>query len=585
MFTESFLVRHVVWTCVTLAAYASAGLGVSTRALAQSPQSPDTRAAQVDALFAAWSGRTTPGCVVAVQQDGRSVYLRPFGMADLEHGVPLAAESVFDVASISKQFTAFAIVLLANDGKLSLDDDIRKYIPELPDYGRTITLSHLMHHTSGLRENGYLLSLAGWRSDDVYTEADKLWAIVRQQRTNFAPGDEVLYGNSAYDLLREVVRRASGTSLKALAEARIFAPLGMHDTHFGDDHLELVPRRAQGYGARDGGGWLVRRGNSDSYGPGGLLTTVPDLLKWQRNLVDGRVGGMHAITWMRTSGRLNDGTATTYGGGLRLRDYRGLPMVGHDGLTGGTRTDIVLFPDHRLGIIVLCNTPAAAAEALSLKIADIYLGERMTGPDWAPAITMPEPAQSLAGTWWSPLTDEIVRLEWREGALRQVGSPAPLVPVGNDTFRPGESRSRWQFVAANAAAGTARELRIFDAWPTYRPFVRLSDPVPVASALTEYAGEYRSDEVETTYAVRVVAGKLNVTWPRGHEMALDAVGGDRFVGSRGTVTFTRDPSRKIDGLTVSNRRLRRFRAERVALTSGPGAPPASGPSEKPRHSP
>jgi CubicO group peptidase (beta-lactamase class C family) len=561
MFTEAFLRRRVVWTCVALAALASAGLGASTGVLAQSPPPLDTRTAQVDALFAAWSGPTTPGCAVAVHQDGTLAYMRTFGMADLEHGVPLASDSIFDVASISKQFTAFAIVLLANDGKLSLADDIRKYIPELPDYGRTITLSHLMHHTSGVRENGYLLNLAGWRSDDVYTEADKLWAIVRQQRTNFAPGDEVLYGNSAYDLLREVVRRASGTSLKAFAQARIFAPLGMHDTRFGDDHLALVPRRAQGYGPRDGGGWLVRRGNSDAYGPGGLLTTVPDLLKWQTNLVDGRVGGMHAITWMRTSGRLNDGTATTYGGGLRLRDYRGLRTVGHDGLTGGFRADTVLFPDHRLGIIVLCNTAAAAAEELSLKIADVYLGERMSGPDWAPAVTMPEPAQSaLAGAWWSPLTDEIVRLEWREGALRQVGSPAAFVPVGNDTFRPGESRSRWQFVAAGSAAGTARELRIFDAWPTYRPFVRLSDPVPAAAALNDYAGEYRSGELETTYTVRVAAGTLNVTWPRGYEMALDAVGGDRFVGSRGTVTFTRDRSRRIDGLTVSNRRLRRFHA-------------------------
>ena len=565
MSEASSFVRQVVRTCAALAAVAAAGLWASPRLPAQAlPSSPGSRAAQVDALFAAWAGSTTPGCAVAVHQNGALAYLRAFGAADLEHRVPLAPESVFDVGSISKQFTAFAILLLARDGKLSVDDDVRRYVPELPDYGRTITLSHLMHHTSGVRENGYLLNLAGWRSDDIYTEADTLWVLARQRRTNFAPGDEVLYGNSAYELLREVVRRVSGTSLKAFAEARIFAPLGMRDTHFGDDHLELVPRRAQGYGKGDADRWLVRPAHTDSYGSSGLLTTVPDLLKWQKNLIDGRVGGSQAIAWMRTSGRLNDGTATTYGGGVWLREYRGLRRVGHEGFTSGFRTDTVLFPDHGLGIIVLCNTPAIAAEELSLKIADIYLGERMTGPEWAPAVHMPEAAQSaLAGTWWSPITDETVRLEWREGALRQVGSPMAFVPIGNDTLRPGESRSRWQFVATKEDGGARRELRIYDAWPTFRTFVQVSEPMPAEAALREYAGRYGSDELETTYAVRVVAGQVTMAWARGYEMPLEALGGDRFVTSRGTVTFTRDASRRIDGLTLSNRRLRRFRAERI----------------------
>ena len=505
--------------------------------------------------------------MVTVHERGQTIYTRTFGMADLAHGVPLSADSVFDVASVSKQFTAFAIVLLAGDGKLSLDDDVRRYVPELPAFDRTITLRHLMHHTSGLRENGYLLNLAGWRSDDIYTEADKLSVLTREPRPNFAAGDEVLYGNSAYDVLREVVRRASGMSLRAFAAQRIFTPLGMHDTHFGDDHLELVTRRAQGYGARDGGGWSVRPVNSDAYGPGGLLTTAPDLVKWQRNLMDGRVGGAEAIATVRTSGRLNDGTPTTYGGGLRLAGYRGLPTVGHDGLTGGFRTDVLLFPEQDLGIVVLCNTSNAPAEELSLRIADVYLGDRMTTPAWLPAVAMPADAQSrFAGTWWSPLTDETVRLEWRDGALRQKGSSTALVPIGNDTFRPGEARGRWQFVAA--AQGSGRELRIFDAWPTYRPFLRLTDALPASSALGEYAGTYTSTPLEISYVLAVVDGKLSMAWTRGHEMALEPIGGDRFLTARGTLTFTRDDARRIDGFTLSNRRLRQFRVERSTLSQG-----------------
>lgn len=551
------------WVAIAVAVLAVSAWDSSVvRAQVPSVES-DTRAARVDALFTTHAGHSLPGCTVGVQQDDTLVYQRSFGLADLEHGVPLGASSVFDVASVSKQFTAFAIAVLERDGRLSLEDDVRTYIPELPDYGRPITLAHLLHHTNGLRENYYLLGLAGWRVDDIYTEADRLWAIVSQERVNFAAGDEVVYSNSAYDLLREVVQRVSGTSLEAFAEARIFRPLGMRDTRFGHDHREVVPRRARGYVSGTAGPWLAVPVTNDAYGPGGLLTTVPDLLKWQLNLIDGRVGGAEVLARVRASGRLNDGTETGYGGGLWVRRYRGLRTVGHEGFTSGFRTDTVLFPDHGLGVVVLCNTSAIPAEELSLKVADIYLGDRMTGPALAPAVTLPAAAQEpLAGTWWSPLADEIVRLAWREGALRQVGSSTPLVPIGEGTFRPGDSRSRWQFVA-DGGAGGGRELRIFDAWPTYRPFVKLSEPAPDVADLGACAGEYRSRELDTTYVVRVVDGTLRMSWARGHEMDLEPVGGDRFVGSRGTVTFTRSQARTIDGLTISNRRLRRFRVERV----------------------
>ncbi|RKH74181.1 serine hydrolase domain-containing protein [Corallococcus aberystwythensis] len=532
---------------------------------------PKDRHQQVDALFAPWSGKTTPGCAVGITHEGTLDYARGYGMADLEHDVPITPQSIFLIASISKQFTAFSIGLLAQESKLSLDDDIRKHLPELPAYAKTITVAHLMHHTNGLREQGQLLNLAGWRGDDVYTEADILWALSRQRGVNFEPGSEIVYGNAAYTLLSIIVRRVSGKPLRAFADERIFKPLGMADTHFRDDHTEVIPRRAWGYGPREGGGWRLGVPNTDHYGSSNLFTTVGDLLKWEQNLLNGRAGGQALVTSLQTSGRLNDGTVTGYGGGLHLTGYRGLRMVSHDGMEGGYRTEALLFPDHRLSIVTLCNGGNIDPGELTRKVAEVYLGAHMKNV-MPPAVKLAD-AQlaTLAGNYWSPQTDEVVRLELKDGALRQVGVPTAFVPIGNGAFRPGESMHVWRFTAPTARA--SRELSIQDSWPTTRNFIRLTAPVP--SALATFAGQYRSDELDTTYAVRVADGKLALRWPRRDEVVLDAVGGDRFVGSLGAVTFTRAASGGIDGLTISNRRLRRLRAERLGVAQAQRAASAA----------
>lgn len=544
------LVRSVVLTSAIATC-----LGIAPEIPAQ-PVSAASRHTQVDALFQPPDGKASPGCAVGISQNGVLEYARGYGMSNLEQGVPMAPDSVLHVASIAKQFTAFSIGLLAREGKLSLDDDIRKYVPEMPDYGKTITLAHLVHHTNGLREQGQLLNLAGWRGDDVYTEDDILRVLGRQRQLNFAPGTEVVYGNAAYTLLGLVVKRVSGKPLKVFAQERIFAPLGMTDTRFRDEHTALVPRRSPAYVSRTGGGWNIAVPNIDHYGSTSLLTTVGDLLKWEQNLLDARVGGPALIKWMETSGTLNDGTPTQYGAGLRLSSYRGVRMVSHDGADGGYRADATLFPDQRLAIVALCNAGGAGPTELVRKVADIYLGDSVRGPRFAPAVAMPASEQSvLAGAYWSPLTDEVVQLEWKDGALRQAGTPTAMVPVGKGTFRPGESEHEWRFDGSG--------LYIRDFWPTTRRFVRITDPLPGPETLAALTGDYRSEETEMTYTVRVEEGKLRLSWPRAYDVALDAVGGDRFVGSRGTVTFARDASGEVTGLTISNRRLRRLAASRV----------------------
>jgi len=544
---------------------------VATIAAACAAQAADSLSAgrhkQVDAIFAPWAGKDTPGCAVGISLDGALDYGRGYGMSNLEYGIPITPQSIFHVASLSKQFTAFSIGLLAEEGKLSLDDDFRKYLPEMPGYGKTITIEHLLHHTNGLREQGQLLNLAGWRNDDVYTEADILWALRRQRGSNFAPGTEIVYGNAAYTLLAVIVRRVSGKSLRAFADERIFRPLGMTDTHFHDDHTEIVPRRASAYAARAGGGWRISVPNYDHYGSTSLFTTVGDLLKWEQNLIDARVGGRALMASLQTSGKLNDGTATGYGGGLRLGDYRGLRTVSHDGADAGYRTDAILFPQERLAIVAFCNGAGIMPSELTRKVADVYLGDRMKSTVWPTAVPLP-PVElaALAGTYWSPQTDEVVQLEVKDGTLRQVGSPIAFVHSGNGAFRPGESSHVWRF--SEPAADAPRKLSIQDFWPTTREFIRVTTPLPTDATLASFAGQYRSDEVDATYTVRIANGKVAIGGPRRDEAVLDAIGGDRFLGSLGTVTFTRAQAGGVDGLTISNRRLRRLRLERLAAGAG-----------------
>lgn len=532
-------------------------LAVLTAACAS--QTP-ARHEQIDAIFQPWDGTTTPGCAVAVSRNGALDYARGYGMASLEHGIPITPRSVFPAASLAKQFVAFSVALLAQDGKLSLDDDVRKYVPEIPDYGRTITIAHLIHHTSGLREQHQLLNLAGWRGGDSYTEEDVLRILGRQHRLNFEPGTEIVYTNAAYTLLGVIVRRVSGQPLRTFAADRIFKPLGMTDTRFGEDHTEIVPRRAPAYSPRTGGGWSV---NVPFGASTGLFTTAGDLLKWEQNLIDARVGGPAVAAWVQTSGKLNDGTETGYGGGLMLEDYRGLRTVRHDGLDGGYRAEAVLFPDQRLAIVALCNAATVEPTDRSRRVADLYLSDQMKSPALAPAVAADTQQFTWAGVYWSPTTDEVVQLEWKDGALRQTGSPTPFVPIGNSVFRPNDQLHEWRFV--RPAADAPPELHIRDAWRTSRSFRRVTLPRPEPAALNAFAGQYHSDETEMTYTVQVSEGRLRLLWPRGYDLALDPVGGDLFVSSRGTVTFTRTESGDVNGLTISNRRLRRLSAARVTI--------------------
>ncbi len=369
----------------------------------QAPVSGAT-ARRIDSVF----GRFTPdgpGCALGVFQGGRITYEHGYGSANIEYGVPITPRTPFIMGSVSKQFTAAAIALLAESGRISLDDDVRKYVPELPDYGQRITVDELVHHTSGVRDFWALVDAAGMRFDDGYTVADVVRLAARQKHLNFAPGSEYSYSNTGYVLLGVIVQRASGMSLREFVAKEIFTPLDMADSHYHDDHNEPVRGRAMAYtpAAPGSGVWRIDVWNNDIVGQGGVMTTVEDLQKWDENFYTGRVGGPSFLKQQLVRGKLANGTTLAYAFGLEVGEYRGLATVDHSGSTGGYRTDIIRFPSEHASVVTLCNTTTADAAGLARRVADAVLAARFTKPAPMPPPT-PRVAAAQTGGAPSPIS-------------------------------------------------------------------------------------------------------------------------------------------------------------------------------------
>ena len=419
----------------------------------------DARAERVDALFAAWDTRETPGAVVAVIKDGDFLYQQAYGMADLERDVPLSTRSIFDIASISKQFVAFSILLLQEQGKLALDDDIRTYLPEFPDYGQTITLRHMIHHTSGIRDYMDLMELAGLRWENSYHRSEIVDLVSRQKALNNDPGDAYLYSNSGYLLLAEILQRVSGKTLGAFTSQHIFETLGMKASHFYEDFTRIVKHRALSYSEKEAGGYLSVQYIFDVVGDTGLLTHVDDLSRWDRNFYDNVLGkgGSELIERMLTPGQLGNGESIAYAFGLELEQYRGLSVVRHSGGAAGYDTEMMRFPEQKLTVMVLSNFAQFPSTELAERVADIYLADDFTADPQpenqrrtSPKIEADMAARDLdahTGSYYSAELDTSYTFRLDGGSLdcRIAYAPAriELVPVGTDTWRGGRMEFRF----------------------------------------------------------------------------------------------------------------------------------------------
>jgi CubicO group peptidase (beta-lactamase class C family) len=498
-------------------------------------------------------------------------------MASLELAVPIAPASVLPAASISKQFTAMSILLLAQRGKLSLDDEVQKYIPEWANRGSQVTIRHFLTHTSGLRD-GFTLRELNAAHDDVFDNDVMVKILARTQVLNFTPGSEFQYNNSAYALLASIVQRVSGQSLRAFTDANIFKPLGMTHTHFHDDPSMIVPNRVSGY-HRDASGLHLASDNGRIVGNAGLQTTVGDLLLWEQNFAEIRVGDSALVTAMQTPAiptGWSDGSS--YGYGLEIAPYRGLRTVGHGGGDRGIASYVVRYPEQGFAVALLCNLDniglGLGATRLTQGVADIYLADVLAKPSTSNATAAPatvtlsaEQLASKVGLYFEPLSQSVGRIFVRDGKLMasaglDESESVELTPVSDNRFVIPGTPVVAEFVPA--APGRLQQVRVTGAGPKPVVSQKVEAFAPSSADLRVFAGEYSSLELEGTYTLVAREGSLAIQIPGRTEFVLQPIFKDVFAGGVvGVVKFSRDPRGAVTGFTANSSGVRGLRFNRV----------------------
>jgi CubicO group peptidase (beta-lactamase class C family) len=543
---------------------ASAVAAAMTAALA----GQSSQGAEVDKVFAKWT-TSTPGCAVGVGVEGKPALAKAYGMADLEHDVGNTADTIFEGGSLSKQFTAAAVLLLAREGKLSLDDPVRKYVPEVPDYGAPLTIRHMLNHTSGLRDWGSVAAIAGWpRTTRVHTHAHVLEIVNHQRALNFTPGTRYSYSNTGYNLSAIIVSRVSGVSFADFTRTRIFEPLGMTRTSWRDDFTRVVKQRAIAYDDEQGV-FHTDMPFENVHGNGGLLTTVGDLLKWNENFTVPKVGNASFVAEQQQPGKFNDGRTHNYALGLMVNTYKGVRQVDHSGSTAGYRAHLSRYPDQQVSVAVLCNVSSGNATQAARAVAELYLGDRAKAP--APPV--------------ATYTLTAAELEQRAGLYRDTRTGVPLtISRGVEGLRVERGQSDGLNPAAGqrliamsssrlvTASGQTWELdgrgnaRVTDAVGTVDTYERVPAARPTADQLKEFAGRYVSDEAETTLTAVVNGSGLAITRRPDTTLALTPVYADAFTAPQlGLVIFRRDGGR-VSGLSVVQDRVWDLRFARQAAT-------------------
>lgn len=513
--------------------------------------------AAIDALFAPWHSTSTPGCTVAVSENHQTVFSRAYGMADLEHDVVNSPETILEPGSVSKQFTAAAAVLLALDGLLSLDDDVRDYFPELPDYGEVITIRHLLNHTSGLRDWGSVAGISGWpRTTRVHTHAQTLDIAARQLSLNYTPGEHYSYTNTGYNLLAMLVERVSGMSFSEFSRTRIFEPLGMSKTSWRDDYTRVVKDRGIAYRPNGQGGFNQNMPFENVHGNGGLLTTVGDLLLFTHALETGALGGQAFLDEMHHQGVLNNGRVISYASGLFIDAYRGVRQIGHSGATAGYRGYLARYPDHGLAVAVMCNVTSGNASRLAHGIVDLYLGDELEGPADDPPTAIRIPRDRLAlmsGRFRNTRNHSLAVIDATNEGLR--GPWGRLAPETGTRFM--------------GTGGRALEFQDDDSFLLLEAngdslaFERVSAWEPDEAALRALTGDYHSPEAEVTYSLEMSADRLMLADRYGEAFVMSPLYEDTFRTRMGIMRVERDGRGRAVELVLTQSRVWGLRFDRV----------------------
>ena len=507
---------------------------------------------RIDSVFSRYNS-ASPGCALAIIRRDSIVYARGYGMASLELRVPITTRTVFDLGSVSKQFTAASIFLLQLDGKLNIDDDVRRYLPELPALGAKVTLRHLLTHTSGWRDYNDLLNVDGFDERDHSTDRDAWDALRRQRALNFTPGSTFRYSNTGYFLLSEVVKRVAGVSLAVFAHNRIFAPLGMTQTQFLDDTRRVIPDRATAYAPGDSG-FVVEMANWDQLGDGAVQSNVEDLARWQANFQTGRVGGRRLGELLTTNGSLNGGTPIDYAAGLWAMTYHGASLIDHGGAWAGYRSSAMRLPDRQLSILITCNRADAALGPKGLTIAGILVP------------IAPTPVQSRPRS--VPITGFFVSSTTGRSADVEQHGDTVLLDGAAMHVRDGAYADAVDAIRLDFTGGRVRITGFGDVVDTLQPVTRLTN-VPRAR-LAEYVGGYVSTEVGTPYQVLSRGDTLFYRVSHGADVALSPFYVDAFISPNlPTMRFVRDKRGTVVALSFTGRGIHDLRLSRVRSTRQP----------------
>ncbi len=491
-----------------------------------------------------------PGCAAAVSLNGETVFEKAFGLADMEFNVPNTTETIFESGSVAKQFTAAALVLLQQDGKLSLDDPVRKYIPELPDYGSPLTIRHLLNHTSGIRDWGTVMGLTGaGRGERVITQELALDVIVHQRALDFTPGSEYSYSNSGYNLAAIIVERVSKQKFPAFVEERLFKPIGMKNSSWRDDYQRIVPGRAQAYARQGPGPWRLLMPLMNVYGNGGMLTTVGDWMKWNA-MLDSQSLGAPLVNALETRGVLNDGRKIAYALGLTVGTYKGMRDVSHGGSTAGYQTFLDRYPDNKVSVGVMCNGTSPGAGGIAAGIADEIFGPFPETTKTEPAKVSEDELKKLVGVWRNEKTHASARFVIDNGVPRWSGGR--VIPAGGGQFIGGNNKLKFTF----DKDGKPVSAETIDDDGEVTRFARESEWTPTPEEFASFKGDWFSEEAGATLTFAVDADKPFIKQRPATSFPLQPLYKDHFQVQGYVVWFTRDKNGKVNGMHVGASRMR-----------------------------
>lgn len=508
---------------------------------------PDQYSDRVDSLFTSWDKTTTPGISLAIIKEGQIIYQRGYGMAKLEDNIVMTTGKIFDIASASKQFTTACMAILIQEGKIKLNDDIRKYLPEMPNYEKPILIQHLIYHTSGLRDYDTLLGLSGFGPDDCPSVQEAFNIILRQKKLNYLPGERFSYTNTGYFLMSQIIERLSGMPLNAFATKNIFKPLGMNHSFFQENHKQIIPNRASAYTPTETG-YQFEMSNWDMTGDGNLYTCVDDLYFWDQAFYNSRLGKdlMHML---QTKGQLNNASKIDYAWGLFIGEYKGLQVVKHGGAWAGYRAEIMRFPQKQFSVICLANLSSQNPTAFCEQIADIYLApflKETPKANFPPVIFSKLELEDRAGIYHDPRLGIWLSLFIQEGTVMLQTSTKQIAftPVSKTLFENIEALVSIEFLSDAKGSVTGailkaqgQELYQLVKSPPFTP--------PPTAQLHEYAGKYSSEELfDAIYRIEIEQDTLALKL-RHEQFSLKPIAKDQFFQGDTSIDFVRDNGKVV----------------------------------------